>query len=263
MSENFEELRAKEWLEGRGHVDICALSREGKDPPDFVIGDGIAVEVRRLTDASATKGKGSGIDKPLERVVGKVLEEAGEPPGGHDVYVSCGLLVDDLPPLKVTRRQVKHAVDRYINILSAAFSQGGGSPVTKGTRLEYGSFSYLFYSRPSSKAGRFKLEQATGAIGRSVVGESIEDINRCISKKTDKIEDKIDCYLEWWLVLVDCEFLTPLAWGPDTPGKNWEQDEWQQIRDGLIDMDPWSRVVVIGLVDDLMHVDLIERSARD
>lgn len=261
MNENCEELLAKEWLESRGYTDIRDLSKERKDPPDFVVENRIAVEVRRLTDANATKGKGSGIDKPLEDIISKILEEAGEPPGGHNVYVSSGLLDDELPPSKVTKKQVKQAVDEYTEILSEAFSQSGGNPVRELTRLECGKFSHHFCPSPTSETGKFVLMQATTAMGRSVVGESIDDINRCLVEKTGRIQDKIGLYPEWWLVLVDRESLTPLKWGRDTPGEKWDQDEWQQIRNSLVDTDPWSRVVVIGWMDDLIvHTDLIEQS---
>lgn len=254
MSENVEELRAKTWLENQGYTDIHDLSKERKDPPDFVVENRIAVEVRRLTDANATKGKGSGIDKPLEDIISKILEEAGEPPGGHNVYVSSGLLDDELPPPRVTKRQVKQAVDEYTKILSEAFSQSGGNPVRNWTRLEYGKFSHRFCPLPTSKTGKFVLMQATTAMGRSVVGESIDDINRCIVEKTGRIQDRIRLYpeWEWWLVLVDRELLTPLK---------WERDEWQQIRNSLVDTEPWSRIVVIGWnefwTEPLKHVDLI------
>lgn len=262
MNENCEERRAKEWLESQGYTDIRDLSKEKKDPPDFVVENRIAVEIQRLTDASATKGKGSGIDKPLFKIISKILKEAGEPPGGHDVYVLSGLLDDELPPPKVTRRQVKQAVDEYTEILSEAFSQSGGNPVKEPTQLECGKFSHHFGPRPALETGKFVLMQATTAMGRQVGAVSIDDINRCIVKKTDKIKDKINCYPEWWLVLVDRERLTPLGlgWDWDTSEKKWEENEWQQIRNSLVGTDPWSRVVVISLMDDLIHIDLIEQS---
>ena len=259
MNENCEERRAKEWLESQGDTDIRDLSKERKDPPDFVVENRIAVEVRRLTDANATKGKGSGIDKPIEEIISKILEEAGEPPGGHNVYVWSGLLVDELPPPKVTRKQIKQAVDEYTKILSEAFAQSRGNPVKEQTQLECEKFSHHFCPSPTSETGKFVLMQATTAKGRQVGAVSIDDINRCLVKKTDKIRDKINCYPEWWLVLVDRERLTPLGLGWDTPGKKWEE-EWRQIRNSLVGTDPWSRVVVIGM-DDLIHTDLIEQSA--
>lgn len=254
MNENCEERRAKGWLESQGYTDIRDLSKERKDPPDFVVENRIAVEVRRLTDANATKGKGSGIDKPLEDIISKILEEAGEPPGGHNVYVWSGLLDDELPPPKVTKKQVKQAVDEYTKILSEVFSQSGGNPVKERTQLECGKFSHHFCPRPTSETGKFVLMQATTAMGRQVGAESIDDINRCIVEKTTRIKDRICLYPKWWLVLVDREFLTPLK---------WDQDEWQQIRNSLVETDPWSRVVVIGWMDDLIHTDLIEQSTQD
>lgn len=48
MNTNREEERARQWLESQGYTDILDLSQDGNDPPDFMVENRIAVEVRRL-----------------------------------------------------------------------------------------------------------------------------------------------------------------------------------------------------------------------
>ena len=59
-----------------------------QDPPDFVVDGRVGVEVRRLnwmTDANSKNQGIEEIEKPLERMIRKVLKDVGEPPGGYSV----------------------------------------------------------------------------------------------------------------------------------------------------------------------------------
>ena len=110
MSENSDELYAKQWLVDQGYTDICDLSKDRKDPPDFAVANRIGVEVRQLTWMTDTTTRENQAaeepEKPLERALGNVLKGAGEPPGGYSVSVSCDLLDTFLPKIKTTRKQV-------------------------------------------------------------------------------------------------------------------------------------------------------------
>ena len=259
MKKDWAELRARQWLESQGYTEIRDLSEAREDPPDFLVDNRIAVEVRRLswmTDADPANPKQSaeGLEKRLDKAIGKVLEEVGETPGGHDVYVWCDLLRDVIPETGITRTQVGKAVKAYIKILSEAL-RSEGHPVKWWTELECG-MSICFYPSSMPKSGKFVLEQVAAVPSSRglVVANSIDNINRCIVDKTGKIKGRICKYCEWWLVLVDHELFTPLK---------FERDEWQQIRNGLVDTDPWSRIVVISwyepLANYLIHVDLIQK----
>lgn len=252
MSENSDELRAKQWLEDQGYTDICDLSKDRKDPPDFVVANRIGVEVRQLTwmtDTTTRKNQGAEeLEKPLERTIGKVLEDAGEPPGGYSVSVSCDLLDTCLPKTKTTRKQVGKAVDDYVAILDKAL-QSGGDPVSWWTHLEC-RLDVHFQPFSTSGPGEFILmpvEAATHLRGW-VVKDSINNINRCIEEKTDKIKDRIHLYPEWWLVLPAHKIFTP---------GSQEKDEWQTVCDSLVDTKPWSRIIVLDWIHQKMHVDVI------
>lgn len=251
MDQNSEEQRTKQWLTSQGYTDICDLSRINADPPDFFVDNRIGVEVRRLTWMTDATRKNQGteeIEKPLERTISKVLEDAGAPPSGYSVAVSCDMLDTFLPEAKVTRKQVGEAVHDYVEILNEAL-QSWGDPVSWQTQLEC-RLAMHFYPFSTTGAGEFTLQQVEAAthLRGWVVKDSIDNINRCIVDKTDKIKNKIHQYPEWWLVLVDHNVFTPLK---------GEEDEWQEIRNSLGDTKPWSRIVVLSWLHPLMHIDVI------
>lgn len=250
MSQNDEERRAEEWLKSQGYTNIRDLSASRQDPPDFVLDGQIGVEVRRLNWMTDANGKNQGaesLEKPLERTIGKVLEDAGEPPGGYSVDVSCDLLATSLPDTEVTRQQVGQDVDKYVKILDKAL-QSGGAPVSCQKRLDCG-LDIHFQPLLTSDTGEFTLvhvEAATHLRGWPIP-DATDNINRCIEEKTEKIKDKIHLNPEWWLVLVDCD--------GNTSGNR--EDEWEKIRDGLVDTQPWAKIVVLGVTEPPTHVDVI------
>ena len=147
----------------------------------------------------------------------------------------------------MTRNQVGQAVDDYISILNKAL-QSGGAPVSRHTQTKCRIDMY-FQPFATSDTGEFILmpvEAATHLRGW-VVKDSIDNINRCIEEKTDRIKNKIHLYPEWWLVLVDHYVFTP---------GNWD-DDWKTIRNALGDTGPWSKIVVLSWIHPLTHVDVI------
>ncbi|MDE2705415.1 MAG: hypothetical protein OXI35_10130 [Gemmatimonadota bacterium] len=66
-----------------------------------------------------------------------------------------------------------------------------------------------------------------------MVKDSIDNINRCIEEKTDKIKDRIHLYPEWWLVLPAHKIFTP---------GSQQKEEWQTVRNPL-------HALLLGCVD--------------
>ncbi len=81
-----------------------------------------------------------------------------------------------------------------------------------------------------------------------VVRDSIDNINRCIVEKTNKIQGKKDIHDEWWLVLVEHNVYTTALEEPD---------ELQAVKDGLVDTAPWSRITILSCLDGMPNIDLI------
>lgn len=250
MSTNCDERRAHQWLKSQGYTDIRDLSVDGQDPPDFVVDGRVGVEVRRLnwmTDANTENQGIEEIEKPLERTISKILEDAGEPPGGYSVDVSCDLLDTSLPDTKVIRRQVGQAVDDYVKILDKAL-QSGKTSGSWGKRLKC-RLDMHFQHFLTPGPGKFILipVEAAAHLRGWVVKDLIDNIRRCIADKTDKIKHKVHLYPEWWLVLVERDLYAP--------GNS--DDSWITIRNGLGDTKPWSRIVVLSVIQPSSHVDVI------
>ncbi len=255
MNENNEERRAKEWLESQGYIDIRDLSKERKDPPDFVVENRIAVEVRRLNRMDDSDEGIETDENALTGMIEEVLENAGEPPGDYNVEVECqthGVPLETRTDKKLVKQTVAHFVAQYAKKIDKALqSREHLKPWV--TEWECG-IKLRFSSGLISKTGKFELVDVEVDPSGWVLPDSIDNINRCIVKKTGKIQDIICLYPEWWLVLVDHNVFVP---------ESWEQDRLQTIRDGLVDTDPWSRIVVLNVSDCLRHVDLIEQPTQD
>lgn len=256
MSKDFTELRVKRWLEDKeGHTNVRDLSKDNLDPPDFEVDGCIGVEARRLNWMTGDENRGlESVENPLEKDIKAGLESAGEPPHGCKVYVSCDLFYADLPAREVVIREVKLAAIQFIESIREALQDGHRLP-QMSFELNCG-MSICFDAFEKSSTGFFEvMDVQAGTVLRGlVIKDSIDNINRCIVEKTDKIKVKIHQYREWWLVLVDYNIYTP---------GSWEQAEWQTIKDELVDTKPWSRIVVISRMDELMHTDLIEQPTQD
>ena len=254
MSQNCEELRAKQWLEEQGHTDIC--SQSPNDPPDFVAGKCIAVEVRRLNWMNDSNEGVESDEHALTKAIEKALEEAGEPPGGYGVVAKCQSH-GAIPKTSKTKELVRQAFDQYAKKMNEALKSGerpkswtmkwkedGIRRTTEwncGIRLRFSSTSIL-------ETCNFQVCVEAEAPSRGwSMSDAIDNINRCVQEKTDKIKNRIHLYPEWWLVLVDYNIYTP----------DRSDYAWQTIRNGLVDTTPWARIVVLNQSDSKMHVDLI------
>ena len=93
--------------------------------------------------------------------------------------------------------------------------------------------------------------QAGIAEGGLVISDAIDNINRCIVEKTNKIQSQKDLHDEWWLVLVEHNvYATALQ----------EPDELQAVKNKLIDTNtlvPHNHLELLGrhakLRPDLIH----------
>ena len=242
MGKDRSEKLARIWLESQRYTDIRDLSEERKDPPDFLVNNRIAVEVTRLTHLTDAEETTVSIEKRLEQTIGKILAEVEQIPGGYKVLVSCDLLDEDIPPKDVTERQVRQAVEEYIELLRNAL-QSEGNPVRFRQQLEC-NLSIRFSPLSTPRPGNFELLQVSIAKSRVVVRASVDSINRSIQAKSKAIEKRSHKYSEWWLALVEYEGFTP---------PRYHLDDWREIRNGLVDSGPWSKIVVINLYEDVTY----------
>ena len=109
------ELYTKIWLENQEFSDIQYFHKTHEQPPDFLVDDRIAVEVRRLNWMTGDDNQGlESIELPLAGNIWDVLENAEAPPNNCKVYVSCDYLFSTHPPKEVVRREVEHVAIQHV-----------------------------------------------------------------------------------------------------------------------------------------------------
>ena len=243
------ESRVEQWLQSQGYTNIQFVTDTNDQPPDFIVNNSIAVEVRRLNWMFGDENQGlEGIEKPLEQNILSGLEAAEQPPQGHKVFVSCDLLHTDLPDKEVVISEVKKAANKYTKCIKESIHCGQRPPHSRD-ETSFG-MSIRFDTLTNSATNQFELMGVVAGIGDAgwVARDSIDNINRCINEKTNKIKDKHDLYTEWWLMLVEHNV---------HPTVLHQTDELQTVRNELTNTTLWSRITVLSNLEGVPYLNLI------
>ena len=198
------ELCTKIWLGNQGFTDIQYIHRTHEQPPDFLVDDRIAVEVRRLNWMTGDDNRGlESIELPLVASILNGLENAETPPKNCKVYVSCDYLFSTFPPKGAVQREIEHAANQHVKTIKNIMQNREYVP-PKLYKLSCG-MSVHFITTQKAITGCFELMgvQAGIAEGGQVISDAIDNINRCIVEKKNKIQSKKELHDEWWLVLVE------------------------------------------------------------
>ncbi len=238
---NWDESRAKLWLESQGHTDI---RRPCDDPPDYVVEGRYAVEVRRLNRMGEDWGKPlESWEKALEKTLQKVLAGFGPPTEGKVVYVDYDYPYRPPPPAqKEFEREAREALESV------------EPPVNSLLKLKLECGVRLLLSPPvpaKSATTKYMVNDVSVATADSgwVLSELREHIPRCIKEKSRRVrgKDRVHCYSEWWLVLVDhIEYAGQL-----------EESELEDLREAVQFKDFWKRVVIISPENPEQFYDLV------
>ena len=172
--------------------------------PDFIVNDSIAVEVRRLNWMFGDENKGlEGIEEPLRQDIKSGLIGAEQPPQGCKFIVSCDLFRADLPDRNTIIQEVQEPASDYVEGIKDSLRQCQ-HPSHSRVEASFG-MSIRFDTLTNSAANQFELMGVVAGVDDSgwVARDSIDNINRSINEKSDKIRDKHKLYTEWWLILVE------------------------------------------------------------
>ena len=173
---------------------------EGKSkPPDFLVDDRIAVEVRRLNqnEVSSQPGmKRRGLEEiadPVWNNIQRLLPSLGPPTGQVSWYV-CIKYSRPVP----SKRQIEAAVRKHLQAFRGSAIQ---NPAT--IRISNNFMLKVF------RAGRLYRDYFVMG-GRSdydsggwVIPELERNLKICIDEKTVKVSGIRTKYPEWWLALID------------------------------------------------------------
>ncbi|MDE0077487.1 MAG: hypothetical protein OXO50_08210 [Caldilineaceae bacterium] len=246
---NSKELHAKQWLQRQGYDNMHFVPDPNDQPPDFIVNDSIAVEVTRLNLMFGDQNTGlESIEIPLSRTIRSALNDAPQPPPGCKIFVRCDLFGVDLPKKDAVIREIQRTSSDYVQYVKHALRQNQ-KPSFCRDEADFG-MSIRFATSTDSLTNEFKLEQVSAGIGEfgQISSDSIDNINRCIDTKTDKIRDKHDLYTEWWLILAEHNINTT---------ELRHTDELQAVKDNLTDTSLWSRIIVISNLNGMPHLVLI------
>ena len=192
---DLSEQLATEYLQNIGCKSVI-YQPDGNVPPDFVVDDGIGVEVRRLNQNEITDSGYRGLEEtsvPLLMKIKRLLNSFGPPDSGTRWFVSYtfrrplswkglkGPLRDALTTFRNSRIESCYA--------TVTISDTFDIDLIRATNAHSHFFVLGGYSDSDS--------------GGWVLSEALRNLRICIREKSRKITRARDRYNEWWLILID------------------------------------------------------------
>ncbi len=242
---NEDEEIARIWLEMMGYSDI----RLGDDPPDYVVEDRHAVEVRRLNRMVEADGRNDGEEVsfyPLSAIVKDVLQKLGPPhPGEHCWYVDVSYEIDVGQPPKKWPIKKKEKIKTKLREVLRLFDGREGVTIQVGCGI-----SLVCWSAYETLCHRFVLGQVEDPGAGWILADLILGIKICIEEKTRKIKDKLNELSElkdWWLILVDHISRGMIA---------SSERHLRAVREQIPSKGPWSRCIVVDYWKPDMYFEL-------
>lgn len=229
------EAHVREYLRHCGHEKVDH-EPDGNVPPDFLIDDRIAIEVRRLDQNFVIDGKPRGLEvdsTPLWHGIKRLLVSAGPPTTGESwfVWVRCRRPMEDWKTLKP---KIRRALETFRSAPNAT------DEIEVAERL---LLRFRLASRVHETA--FVMGGMTDLdAGGFIIGELVTNIQLCIADKSAKVTAARPKYPEWWLVLVN------------KIDNDLDEDDRDQIRGYVKVPDDWQRVIVVNGRDSTRAFDL-------
>lgn len=196
---------------------------DGKVPPDFLIGERVAVEVRRLNQHYEVGGALRGLEQdtiPLRHRLENLLAEIRHVnPGTWFVMFSFRRPLADW---SLIRHKLKDALYAFLEqpsdqIWSTEIVQGFTITTIPATVAE--GRSLLIGGYTDRDAGGW------------VVSELVRNMSAYVAEKTKKVAPYLNQYPEWWLVFVDYI---------------GQESEASDVRAHIKRAEPWTKVLVLN-----------------
>lgn len=188
------EALAEQTLRSMGWLDV-QFEPDGNIPPDFLIGQNIAVEVRRLNQMHALDGRVRGLEEaaiPLRRKLERLLYSFG-PPKNSSWFVHIAFR-RPLGRWKSLEPFLREALQRFLD-----------SPLKlNGVIFKREDFELEVHEASIALAHTFvmggSIDENSGGF---VVSEMLNSYRQCVTEKTRKIAPYKRKYAKWWLALID------------------------------------------------------------
>lgn len=189
------ESHAYGFLTHAGYKNI-QYEPDGNCPPDFLIDNSIAIEVRRLNQNYAAGNGSRGLEEtsiPLWSAIQKLGSEFGKPVDSQSWFVRFTFSRPE-PDWKILKPQLHDALLRFKM----------STPKVSGVILELPNFKL----KVNRAGGQYNDLYVMGGgsdldSGGYVLAEMERNIRLCVLEKSKKTRDFRSKYQRWWLVLVD------------------------------------------------------------
>lgn len=169
---------------------------DGNIPPDFLIDNNIAIEVRRLNQNLFSDLKTVGLEQDRYKIINslnEVFEKYENQNEDKSYWVGLHL---SRPIGKILK--IKKTAERELNSFLSS------KPQLPYTIKLSNNIEIMIINCFTKRKEKFVIGLETDFdSGGLVTSMYIDNINFCISEKSQKISHYISKYNEWWLVLVD------------------------------------------------------------
>lgn len=227
---DLSESLAENFLRSVGFDDVV-YEPDGNVPPDFLVDQRIAVEVRRLNQLHESS---EGDKEPLEKVsepiaerIQKYLESLGPPRAGESwlVHISFSR---PLESWRTVRRELERSLDSFKS-----------SQVRTPCTLRITPHLELELKRARTPQRRFLLLGGSfdHDSGGFTLAETIRSLKSIIPEKASKVAPYKDRYPEWWLVLIN------------HIGYRLNEDDLRKLRESPPVVHSFDRVVLVNPLD--------------
>jgi hypothetical protein len=226
------EQAAYEYLGSCG-FDKRDYEPDGQVPPDFVVDDRIAVEVRRLNQMRETDGRISGLEqiqRSLDEKVPELLKNFGPSTDGESWFVFISFK-RPLPRWRQLRAGLRDGLSDFAKNSARVSSRirienNLTIRLDRATSVHEDLFVFAGYSDCDA--------------GGWVLSELEPNIAICLSEKSAKIAPFRAKYCEWWLILID-----------RIAHANIERSEVIELRKQLCGLTNWDRVLLVNPSDSI------------
>ena len=231
-----EEHIAEQYFKSKGFEHIT-YEPDGNIPPDFLLDNQIAVEVRRLNQHLKLKGESA----PLEDLEFDLIPRFIRLLKSYENHVferSSFVNIEfsrPIPSSKEVVKKIKSTLDEHLNKITETRSY----QITKNVKIEV-------FPASNRLSSPFNLGiQSDNDSGGFVVGNIYESLKLIVAEKHRKIEPYRNRYNRWWLALVDY-----IGFGID-------QNDVSQLKETLDFSYAFERIIFISPIAPSEGVEIV------
>ena len=264
---NSDELIAEKWLKSQYFEKIKQIC-VANQPPDFTIGNNIAIEVRRLNKQIELNGETQGEENqriPFHQSIKRALDAVKLPEKNRAWMVSWEYdFAKRWPGSKVIQQEI-------LNIIPSLIQQYESPKAFNTLQTNYfdrekhsHELDYLTYPHICLPCGiclgineynaindsGFYLGEQPEDEGSAPASELILSLQAYINAKTATVKrsGRLKDYAEWWLILIDHICIAPITILSDA--------EIDAVKNSITNRHFWARILLIGQTEPSWRFEL-------